>query len=467
MESTKKQSWKSTYIGNWEFYKRVLIIVLPMIAQAAVTNAVSLVDNILVGRMGTPQVSGVSIVNQYIFIFNITVFGAVSGPSIFGAQFFGKENYEGQKHTFRFRLILCSLLVLLGIFILFNFGTDLISLYISKKDSPEMIAATLKSGKEYLAIMMIGLIPFGIGQAYSSVVRESGVTIVPMVASLTAVGLNVFLDFGLILGTMGMPKMGVRGAALATVIAKTVEALVVILWVHLIPKYSPFAVGLYKGFYIPVSLMKDMIKKGYPLLANEFLWAAGMSIIAQCYSARGLEVVAARNIASTLSNLFNVVFIQMGGCIGIIVGQTLGTGNHKKAREEDKKLLFFSVVLSSVVGMCMLPAAKYFPEIYNVSDNVKSLSAYIIIVTAFASPIWAYTNGCYFTLRSGGKTGITFLFDFVYTWVIMIPLAFGLAYGTNIDVHWIFIIVTYSELLKVIVGYYMVRSGMWINTIVD
>lgn len=467
MGTSQKSTWKSKYIGDREFYKRVLVIALPMIIQAAVTNIVSLVDNVMVGQVGTAKMSAVSIVNQYMFIFNITVFGAVSGPSIFGAQFFGKRNYEGQKHTFRFRLILCSLLVLCGILIFANFSTELISLYISKKDSPEMISETLKSGKEYMTIMLIGLIPFGIGQAYSSVVRESGETVIPMAASFLAVIINVFLDYGLIMGKMGMPQMGVCGAAIATVIAKMIEALIVILWVHLNPKRSPFGVGLYRGFYIPMDLTKDMIKKGYPLLFNEFLWAAGMSVIVQCYSSRGLEVVAARNIASTVSNLFNVVFIQMGGCIGIIVGQSLGAGKHREAREEDTKLLFFSVIVSTAVGLCMLPMAKFFPEVYNTEDSVKALASYFIVVQAFASPVWAYTNGCYFTLRSGGKTGITFLFDFVFTWIVMIPLAFVLGYFTKMDIHLMFVIVTFSELLKVIVGYFMVRSDMWINTIVE
>ncbi|SET63212.1 MATE family efflux transporter [[Clostridium] polysaccharolyticum] len=463
----EKRAWKEKYIGDKAFYMRVFILVIPMILQATITNAVSLLDNVMVGKVGTAQMSGVSIVNQFIFIFNITIFGAVSGPSIFGAQFCGKSDYEGQKYTFRFRLLVSAVLVFLGITVLQGFSTQLISLYLSKKDSKKMIAATLHYGKEYMEIMVLGLIPFGIGQAYASVVRESGITIVQMLASFFAVGINLVLDYGLIFGKLGMPQMGVSGAALATVIAKSIEAFIIIVWVHADKKRNPYIKGIFKGFYIPADLTKQMIKKGFPLFVNEFLWAAGMSVIAQCYSARGINVVAARNIASTIGNLFNVVFIQMGACIGIIVGQSLGAGKQEEARDENNKLLAFSVFLSAIAGMLMLPLAKCFPDFYNTEIQIKKLASFFIIVQALANPMWSYTNACYFTLRSGGKTGITFLFDFIFTWFIMIPLAFVLAYFTDMEIHLLFVVITFSELIKVAVGYFMVRSDIWVNTIIE
>ena len=162
-------NFRKKYIGDKAFYKIIISMVVPMILQMLITNLVSLIDNIMVGQLGTDPMNGVSIVNQFVFVFNVTIFGAVAGPSIFGAQFFGKGDHEGQKYTFRFRLLVCTAIIALAALICSIFGSQLISLFISKKSSHEQTEAILKNGMEYLKIMIVGFIPFGIGQAYSSV----------------------------------------------------------------------------------------------------------------------------------------------------------------------------------------------------------------------------------------------------------------------------------------------------------
>ena len=426
-----------------------------------------MLDNIMVGQVGTEQMSGVSIANQIIFVFNITVFGGLSGASIFGTQYFGKGDHKGQRDTFRFRLIMTVILIALGAFTFQFFGTELISLFVSKNDEPEVVEATINYGRKYLDIMTISLIPFGIGQAYTSVVRECGETKIPMYGSIAAIGINLILDYGLIFGNLGMPQLGVEGAAIATLVAKIVEALVVIIWAHVRTDKNKYIVGLYRGFKVPWSLSKKIIIKGMPLLVNEFLWSFGMSVIAQCYSVCGIDIVAARNIASTITNLFSVVFIQMGSSIGIILGAKLGAGELEEAKADSEKLIFFSVVSTAVCSILLMPFAFYFPSIYKTADVVKELATFFVIIQAVAMPIWSYTNACYFTLRSGGKTGITFAFDFGFSWLVMIPLAFCLTRFTDMDIHPLFAIVTFSEALKVIAGYLLVKSGMWINNIVN
>lgn len=460
------KNWKNKFIGDAKFYRYVIGIALPMILQNLVTNFVSMLDNIMVGQVGTAQMSGVSIANQFLFVFNLTVFGGISGASIFGTQFFGKGDREGQKYTFRFRLILVVVLIALASILFLNFGDNLIQLFLSKDDSPQMVAETLQYGHSYLTIMLLSLIPFGIGQAYSSVIRECGETRIPMYGSMSAIGVNVLLDYCLIFGKCGLPQLGVVGAAIATVIAKYVEAAVVIIWAHTHTEKNPYIVGLYRGFYIPSELTKSIIVKGVPLLINEFLWSMGMSLIAQSYSIRGLDVVAARNIASTISNLFSVVFVQLGGSIGIIVGAKLGAGKFEEARDYATKLNFFSGAVTFVLALIMLPIAYLFPQIYHTEEAIKHLATYIIIIQAIALPMWSYTNACYFTIRSGGKTGITFLFDFGFTWIIMIPLAFFLSRFTNLNIYLLVPIVTYSEFIKAVIGHYMIKSDIWVNKIV-
>ena len=459
--------FRGKFIGDRDFYAMVLALVVPMILQNVITNFVSMLDNIMVGQIGTEQMSGVSIVNQFIFIFNITIFGAVSGPSIFGSQFFGKGDHEGQKYSFRFRLIVCAAIVAVFYAVFTIFMEPLISLYLSADDAPEVVASTLNYAKEYMTVVLLSIVPFGISQAYASVERECGHTQIPMYGALTAVGINLVLDYGLIFGKFGLPELGVVGAAWATVVAEWIEAAVIIIWGHANPQKNKYIIGVFRHFSIPWDLTKQMVRRSWPLLINEFLWVIGMSVIAQCYSVRGLEVVAARNIASTITNLFGVVYIQMGACISIIVGARLGAGDHAAARDMDNKLLFFATAAGAVVGLCMLPFSSLFPLLYNTEDTIRTLASYIIIVTAFGMPMWSYTNACYFTLRSGGRTGITFLFDFVFTWAIQIPLCVVLCYFTSMDFHLLLILVTFAELIKVVIGYFMVRSDMWVKTIVS
>ena len=463
---TDMSDLRQKYIGDKNFYKHVLYMVIPMIMQNLITNFVSMIDNIMVGQLGTAPMSGVSIVNQFVFVANITVFGAVSGASIYGTQYFGKGDHEGQKFTFRFRLI--AVLIIIGIFavVFVELQEPLIRLFLSKDDSREMIETTLAYGRDYMGIIVLSLFPFGIGQAYASTIRESGETNIPMAAAFSAVGVNLLLDYGLIFGKLGMPEMGVQGAAIATVIAKTIEAAVMIIWTHTHLKRMPSAVGLYRGFYIPQDVIVNIIKTGTPLLLNEFLWSLGMAVVAQCYSARGIDMVAARNIANTLTNLFNVIFIQMGACIGIMVGMELGSGDLKRAKDVDNKMIVFSFVITVFFAIAMVPVGYAFPMMYKTEPVVRSLATYYILISAMAMPMWSFTNAVYFTLRSGGKTLLTFIFDMGLTWSVMIPVAWFLCYKTDMDIHWVIVLIMFTEIIKVIIGFFMVRSNLWLNDLV-
>ena len=461
------QKFKNKFIGDKAFYQKVLFLAVPMIIQNAITSFVSFLDNIMVGQIGTEQMSGVAIVNQLMFVFNICIFGGVSGAGIFGTQYYGKGDYEGQKYTFRFKLYACLIITAIAL-LLFGFAdTRLISLYLSDNGSIGDIYLALGYGQEYLAIMMIGLIPFAVSQTYINTIRESGQTLVPMIASITAVLTNLVLDYILIFGVFGIPAMGVSGAAIATVISRFIECFIVLIWTHRNPVKNPYIIGAYKGFSIPRSILKEVFKKGTPLMLNEMLWASGMAVIAQCYAFRGLEVVAAQNISSTISNLFNIVYIQLGSCISIVVGQLLGAGKIKEAKDADNKMIFFSVACCAGVSLIMVCLGGLFPSIYNTEESIKELAKTFIIISALVMPLCAFSHCAYFTLRSGGKTVITFLFDSVYTWILIIPFAYVLSHFTSLSIIAVFFLVQFTEIIKVIIGFFMIKSNSWIQNIVD
>ena len=459
--------FRQKYIGDKAFYKRYLMLAIPMIIQNAITNLVSFLDNIMVGQLGTEQMSGVAIVNQLIFVYNLAVFGAVSAASIFGAQYFGKGNHKGHMYSFRFKLYAALLVTAIAMTLFITNGTALISLYLTDTAGNGATEVALAYGKEYLKIVMIGLVPFAVTQAYATNIKETGQTFVPMVSGIVAVIINLVLDYILIFGAFGVPELGVAGAAIATVIARYTECLIVVIWAHLHLDKNPYLVGVYKGLRIPGSILADIFRKGLPLMFNEMLWAVGMAVIAQCYAVRGLEVVAAQNISSTISNLFNIVYLQLGNCISIVVGQKLGAGQLEEAKDADNKIIFFDVACCACISVIMILLGGLFPEIYKTEPGIKALAKNFIIISAMAMPLCAFSHCSYFTLRSGGKTIITFLFDSVFTWVVMIPYAFVLSRFTTLSITMVFFLVSFTEIIKVIIGLFMIKSNVWLQNIVN
>lgn len=458
---------KKKFIGDKAFYRYLIFLAFPMIVQNGITSFVSFLDNIMVGQIGTEPMSGVAIVNQLFFVFNICIFGGVSGAGIFSAQFFGKGDFEGQKYTFRFKLYACLLITAIAC-VLFHFLDEpLISLYLNDGGSVGNTRLALSYGKEYLAIMIFGLLPFAVSQTYVSTIRETGQTFVPMVSGIVAVITNLLLDYVLIFGAFGAPELGVAGAAIATVIARYTECLIVVVWAHRHLYKNPYLIGVYKGLRIPGSILADIFRKGLPLMFNEMLWAVGMAVIVQCYAVRGLEVVAAQNISSTISNLFNIVYLQLGNCISIVVGQKLGAGQLEEAKDADNKIIFFDVACCACISVIMILLGGLFPEIYKTEPGIKALAKNFIIISAMAMPLCAFSHCSYFTLRSGGKTIVTFLFDSVYTWVVMIPYAFVLSRFTTLSITMVFFLVSFTEIIKVIIGFFMIKSNVWLQNIVN
>ena len=455
------------FIGDKKFYKMVLAIAVPIMIQNGITNFVGLLDNIMIGRIGTEQMSGAAIVNQLIFVYNLCIFGGVSGAGIFTAQYFGQKDIDGIRSTFRFKLWMALILTTGTIILFLTAGSYLINLYLKGEGGLEEAAATLMYGKQYLTIMLLGLPAFMLGQVYASTLRECGETVLPMKAGVVSVFVNLIFNYILIYGKFGFPALGVSGAAIATVLSRYVEVLIIVLWTHKHTEQNPFAEGLYHTLKVPTALVKKILIKGMPLLLNETLWAAGMAMLTQCYSIRGLNVVAGLNISNTINNVFNIVFIALGDSVAIIVGQLLGAREMKKARDTDNKLIAFSVACCTMVALIMLLMAPIFPRLYNTNSDARQLAKEFIMVTAIFMPQNAFLHACYFTLRSGGKTIITFLFDSVFIWCVSVVIAFTFSHFTSLPVIAIFIMVQFGDTIKCLIGFILVKKGVWLQNIIS
>ena len=455
------------YIGDRAFYRSLLTVAIPIIIQNSITNFISLLDNVMVGQIGTEQMSGVSIVNQLLFVFNLCIFGALSGAGLFGAQFFGNREHENLRHTFRYKFIISLILCAASIGLFAFAGEFLISLYLHEGGETGDLALTLQYAKKYLAISLIGLFPFTLTQIYASSLREVKHTVPPMTAGIIGVAVNLLLNYILIFGKLGIPAMGVAGAALATVISRFIECFCVMAWTHLHTEECPFIQGVYRSLRVPKQLVKSITITGTPLLLNETLWAAGQAMLLQCYSLRGIATVSAMNISGIAFNTFSVLYFSMGTTISILIGHRLGEGNRDVAMSDAKKMIAFSTVLGVGSGILIAACAAFFPSLYNTTQEVRTLASSFIITVAVSAPIQAVITASYFTLRSGGKTLITFLFDSAYVWCFTIPLSFGMILWSSLPVEWVYFICYNTDIVKCILGIVLVRRGIWLNSFTE
>ena len=448
------------------YIKKLLLIAIPMMIQNGISNFVNLLDNLMIGRVGTNALSGVAIANQLMFVFFLVIFGATAGAGIFTAQYKGNGDDEGIRYTFRFKIVFNTILAAVCVCLFAVLAPHLIKLFLLGEGDPADAAETLKIGISYMRIILISLIPIGITQAYAGTLRDLGSTKVPMYASLCAIFVNLAGNWLLIYGKLGLPALGADGAAIATVISRFVELAILIVYTGRHSKTLPFIKGAFRNFKVPVNLVGTFILKSLPLMFNETLWSLGMTVINQSYSYRSLDAVAAMNIQSTIWNLMGVSFLAMGEAVGIMMGHILGSGELSDAKKKADQMRWFTVACGVFFAMLMAAISPFFPLLYNTTDQIRTLASGFILVAACAMPFVAYTHASYFIIRSGGNTLITVLFDSIYTWAIAVTAAYYMSRYTTLSVTWMLAVVNGLEVIKCLIAFFFVRSGIWVKNLV-
>ena len=456
---------KTWVIGDRKFYRTVCMLLIPIVIQNAVSNFVNLLDNLMIGQIGTDQMSGVAIVNQLMLVFNISVFGALSAPGIFSAQFYGAGDHEGVRHTFRFKLVLVAILLAIALMLFGLFGTPLIRLYLT--DGSASALAAQGYAEDYLRVMLLGLLPFALTCAYSGTLRSMGETMIPMFAGVVAMLTNLVGNYILIFGHFGAPALGAVGAAVATVLSRYVELAIVAVFAHRHTDRFRFLQGAYRSLRIPGTLVKTMLIKGAPLMVNEVLFSVGLAVLTQCYSVRGYMVIAALNISNTIWNVFTVVVFAFGEAVSIIIGQKLGSGDLEDAEHTAWKLAAFNFVCCVAVGGLLAALSGAIPHLYNTEVEIRNLASQFILILALCMPLVGFVNCCYFTLRSGGKMFVTFIFDSGFMWVVSISLAFVLTRFTSLPIVPLYLIIQLTDVLKCILGFIFMKRGSWVNNMVS
>ncbi len=450
---------------NRAFYRRVFATALPMMGQNAITMFVSMLDNLMVGQLSTAQIGGVTIINNnLIFIFNLCLFGCVAGAGIFTTQFYGSGDNDAIRYTFRFKIYVSLLVTAIGIGVFLLGGDRLIGLYLTGEGDAQLAEDTLRYAKQYLDIMLWGLIPFALTTSYAGTLKVCGHPTVSMVASICATVANLLGNWILIFGNLGAPEMGIAGAAIATVISRYVEFAVLAVWSHTQTRQAPYMKGLYRGVYIPGRILRAILPKSVMLLVNEAMWSFGMAFLNQCYSVWGQDVNAALGISATMYNMASVSFKSLGATVGTITGQMLGANTEKgELRRANNRMTVLSVAAGVLFGGTIAACSGVFPKLFDTTDSVRSLATGLILIASCEVLFQSYIYPVYFTLRAGGKTTATFLFDCGSIWLLSLPLAFFLSRFSSLHVFAIYGMVTGMNVIKCVVGMFMLRSGTWMQ----
>ena len=334
-------------------------------------------------------------------------------------------------------------------------------------DSGVSISDTMEAALTYLRFMLFGLPAFMLVQVYAGTLRECGEMKLPLIAGVIAVITNLVLDYALIFGRLGLPKLGVAGAAVATVLSRYLECLVAVLGSHRRSKKYTYMQGVYKTWKVPLSLAVEFFSKGSPLLLNETMYSLGIAVLLYCYSYRGITSVAAMNISFSVEEFTNVLMIALGDAVAILVGQLLGAGRLEDAKTTDNRLLFFSIVAGIFAGIVLLISSFFFPELYHTTSMVRSMARHFILIQAFFAPQNTLINSIYYTLRSGGRTLITCLFDGLFLLAVSVPVAYILSKYTYLSVYIILIAVRFVDTIKCLFGLLLVRRGIWIKNMTE
>ncbi|MGB0202616.1 MAG: MATE family efflux transporter [Acholeplasmataceae bacterium] len=447
-----------TLFGTKEFYKKVGIIAIPIVLQQFIIASVNLVDNLMVGQLGEPSINAVTIVNQLNFVVMIVTFGVMGGAGIFTAQFFGAKKQEELKMSYRYKMAAAVLFSSTAFLLFILFGQTMIGWFASKSE-------TISLGMDYLNIVQFGVFPFIISLAITTTFRETGTTKPLLYISLFALIMNAAINYVLIFGYLGFEPMGVRGAAIGTVIARYIE--MGLLYLLMIVKKAPFYAKLFTIFSIPKSLTKKISLKALPLTINEVFWSVGQTMFIFAFSLRGETALAAMNVNNAVSQIVFVTFSGIATAVAVMVGNTLGENKLEEAESNAYKLMMVAFLSAVVVGSLLFIMAPFVVGLYDISDQTYE---WALITTRYNSVlIWLYSVNVaiYFTLRSGGDMRSTVYADAGFTWVIMVPIALILAYFTNLDVTWLFLLVKGTELLKFFYALGLIKKKRWLQNLTN
>lgn len=446
-----------TLTRDSSFYKSIFSISLPIATQNLITFAISMVDTIMLGRLGEISLSASAIGNNIFFILAVIIFGVGSASSVMGAQYFGKKDIKSIHKIMAIMYRICLLLAIFFTFISFFFSKQLISIFTDDK-------LVIVEGTTYLRIISLGYILYALTSCTITILRSVKTIKISLLVYSVALVVNIFLNWVLIFGNLGFPALGVAGAAIATVLSRCSEILVILIFMSKFESKIKFKFKHLK--LLDKVMFKDFIKVSTPIILNEFFWAIGSSMICIIVARMGTNVVAANSINNVV-NQFATLFIHgLSSASSVIIGNTVGEGDKKKVMEYANTICVLSIFMGILAGLTIYFLRPIAVNLYNISDDTKAIACEIMIATSIVSIFRALSaNILMGILRGGGDNRFVFWLEMSFLWFIAIPLGFIAAFVLKLPIVLVFLIIRSDEILKSFIGAFRVIRGKWIHDV--
>ncbi|MBN1499803.1 MAG: MATE family efflux transporter [Spirochaetes bacterium] len=439
------------------FIKKMLSVAVPISAQFFVTSVLNMIDVIMIGQSGEVPVTSVGIANQVYFVFSVFIFGISAGTAIFSAQYWGKKDYRNIQVTMGSGISMNAIIALLFTSAALFLPAVLMSLY--TKDT-----AVIQLGSQYLRIVAVSCIFTAVTASFSAVLRSTEKLILPTTASIIAIALNTCLNYLLIFGKFGFPEMGVRGAAYATLIARIIECMIIMVFIY-IKKYD-YVHPKRDMFRFTFVFVKRYLHVVLPSLMTEAAWAVCVTIYMSIYARISTDAAAAVNIAATIEMFAFVFFIGIGHGSGILIGNSIGSGDRAMIKKLTGSSMFIVIFFSVIVSALIMSASYSVTGFYKIKPETAVYLKNILIVLGLFFSV--KTSNMLFVdgiLRSGGDTGFTFFLNFIPMYLIGIPAGLIGAFVLNLPVYYVYALVCVEEIVRFAAGYLRIRSGRWINNL--
>lgn len=455
----EKNSISSEKLGILQFdsvfYKALLAIAIPVILQNLVGSMLNMVDNVMVGGLGEASIAAVGIANQIFFIFALVLFGINAGLSVFIAQFWGRKAFAEIRQAIGIGLIFSLVFSIIFTILAIMAPGMLIGIFTRDQE-------VIRLGSDYLSIVAWGYPLTAISMVYSVGLRSTEKPVYPLIASILSLLLNTVFNYLLIYGKFGFPMLGVRGAAIATVLARILEISLILGMVY---RLNLVVSCRMKDFLrLDRHFITSILKIAAPIIANESLWVLGTSSFAVVYGRMGTDQLAAFNIVQTLDKIAFVAILGLGSACAVLVGKQIGEGRKDKAYVYGARSNIMAPIVGIIIGILIICVKNPILSLYNVSTLVKDYAGTLMILMACLTLIRSmnFTN-LMGVLRAGGDVHFVLVFEAIPLWFFSVPLTIY----TGLFLHWslpvVFLISQSEEIVKCIAGLIRFFSKKWIH----
>lgn len=444
--------------GDKKFLSTMLKLAAPIMLQNMIFSSLNLVDGVMIGQLGDSAVAAVGVANQIFFLVSLLFFGVGSGSAIFAAQYWGQKDSERIQSVLGLSLLMSISGAVLFSLVAIFLPVQVISIY--SKDP-----AVISQGSVYLQIVAFSYVITAITSSFAFVLRSTENVKLPLLTSFVALSLNTLMNYGLVLGNFGLPSLGVKGAAIATVISRLIEVVLLLLIIY--RRKLPVAAKLPALLNFKILSIKKFFNTTLPVIATEIIWSFGITTYNVVYARISTESIAAVNIAGTLDRIIFVVFIGLGNACAIMIGNQIGAQENELATDYAKKYLLFGAIGASVLGLIMFIFVTPLLSFYQVSPATIDFTVKLIGLMALSLPIRSLNLILLIgILRAGGDTKVAFFIDAGSVWIVGVPMAFIGAFVLGLPVHWVYLMVLTDEAVKLILSLYRFFSQRWINYLV-